>query len=75
MLKITHHVSNPDFPCVVRAELAAMCFISYYVANTIAIVPYCKLSQKNIATIAWTGIIVEEERRRLILRRINNQRN
>ncbi|GFW46339.1 hypothetical protein TNCV_4810271 [Trichonephila clavipes] len=34
---------------------------SYNVANTVATVHYCKLSHKNIATIAWTGIVEEKK--------------
>ncbi|GFU91254.1 hypothetical protein TNCV_4925841 [Trichonephila clavipes] len=63
-----------DFACVVCVELASVYFVSYNAANTAAIVHYCKLSQNNIAMIAWTGIVLREETR-VLIRRLNNQPN
>ncbi|GFX31418.1 hypothetical protein TNCV_432601 [Trichonephila clavipes] len=34
--RITRQVGKPNFACVVLAELAAMCFVSYNVANAVA---------------------------------------
>ncbi|GFU52461.1 hypothetical protein TNCV_2546201 [Trichonephila clavipes] len=48
-LMIYRQVGNPDFECVVLAELLTMCFVSYNITNTVAKVHNCKLSQKNIA--------------------------
>ncbi|GFW58867.1 uncharacterized protein TNCV_4047051 [Trichonephila clavipes] len=57
---------SPNFPsyfvCVVFAELETMCIVSYNVVNTAAIVQYCKILYKNIATIARTGIAAREGR-------------
>ncbi|GFT75310.1 hypothetical protein TNCV_967681 [Trichonephila clavipes] len=36
--KITLKVGNPNFVCVVRAELLTMCFVTYDAADTVAIV-------------------------------------
>ncbi|GFU57585.1 adhesion G protein-coupled receptor B2 [Trichonephila clavipes] len=36
--KITRQVGNSSFACVIRAELATMCFVSYNVANKAAII-------------------------------------
>ncbi|GFV99896.1 hypothetical protein TNCV_5082551 [Trichonephila clavipes] len=49
MFKMTPQVDNPDFICVLRAELATMCFVSYNVANTVAIVYYRTLCQKKVS--------------------------
>ncbi|GFX67707.1 hypothetical protein TNCV_3934481 [Trichonephila clavipes] len=75
MLKIIRQVGNPNAACVARTELTTMCFVSHNVANTVAIVHYCKVPFKNIATIAWTGIVGWEERCCLLRSLINNQRN
>ncbi|GFU05145.1 hypothetical protein TNCV_574921 [Trichonephila clavipes] len=68
---IIRQVGNPGFACVVRAELVTMYFVSYNVPNTVAIEHYCKLSLKNVSTIAWTGIVSREERCCLDLLTIN----
>ncbi|GFV79819.1 hypothetical protein TNCV_1726441 [Trichonephila clavipes] len=47
--KITHQVDNANFTCVVRAELATMCFVSENVADMVALINYCKLSQETIS--------------------------
>ncbi|GFW89005.1 hypothetical protein TNCV_2684391 [Trichonephila clavipes] len=60
MLKITRQVGNHGLHFI-------------FVSNTVAIVHYCQLSQKNIATIVLAGIDAGEERRCLIRRLINNQ--
>ncbi|GFV32460.1 uncharacterized protein TNCV_1677461 [Trichonephila clavipes] len=31
-------VGNPDFPCIVRAELVTMCYLSYHIANTVDVI-------------------------------------
>ncbi|GFV52266.1 hypothetical protein TNCV_3197661 [Trichonephila clavipes] len=59
--KITLQIGNPSFTCVLRAELATICFVSFDVANTIAVVHYCKLLQKNFATIAWLDSLREKK--------------
>ncbi|GFV82033.1 uncharacterized protein TNCV_3152311 [Trichonephila clavipes] len=45
-LTITHLFGNPDLAHVVRVKLATMCFV-LYMANTVAIGRYSKLSQKK----------------------------
>ncbi|GFU91138.1 uncharacterized protein TNCV_4924691 [Trichonephila clavipes] len=45
-LKLTRQVGNPDFAWVVRAELAVRCFVSYNIANTVAIIRI-KRNQKS----------------------------
>ncbi|GFV81593.1 hypothetical protein TNCV_53171 [Trichonephila clavipes] len=37
-LKLIRQVGNPDFACVVSGELAAKCFVSYNIANKVAII-------------------------------------
>ncbi|GFV97702.1 hypothetical protein TNCV_2312891 [Trichonephila clavipes] len=61
--KITRQVGYPNFACVVRSKLATMCFVSCNATNMVATMHCCKLSQKNIATIVWTGIITRKGRR------------
>ncbi|GFW34912.1 chorion peroxidase [Trichonephila clavipes] len=36
--KVTRQVANPNFAYVVRTELATMCFVSYNVANAVAVI-------------------------------------
>ncbi|GFV43732.1 hypothetical protein TNCV_1271051 [Trichonephila clavipes] len=71
--KITRQDGNPNFTCVGCVQLATMCFVPINVANTVAIVHDCKLSQKNIATIASSGTFAKEDCFCLIRRLINNR--
>ncbi|GFW17629.1 hypothetical protein TNCV_2651861 [Trichonephila clavipes] len=53
--KIISQVSNPDFPCVVRSELATMLFVSYNVANGDAIIPALTEEKKTYSYFRQDG--------------------
>ncbi|GFU72521.1 hypothetical protein TNCV_22031 [Trichonephila clavipes] len=59
--KITRQGSNPNFACLVRAELATMCFVSESVANTVETVNYYKCSRKILQPLSGLKSLREKK--------------